>query len=482
MITVLACVEETALQAALDAALVLYGHQVRFARLDDPDFPPADVYVVDFVRGLELKVQRFAARHTSPIVLLIDERDEPLPLFRELAGRVSFATKPLAPRELRLALRVALAGAQESSSRERWLRTTLRSIADAVITSDQNSRVSFMNPSAERLTGLTEAVAKGLPVDDVFAIDAVDAVDAVDAGDGAANARAQLVRLRRRDGGTRLIEHTAAPIVDDDGRLHGAVVVFRDVGERLQLERRMALTDRVAALGTVAAGVAHELNNPLSYVMANIDVVLEGMPSGDALAAPASAETVAAWRAALSDASSGVARAARIVKDMRVLLSGEKSPAAVDVNGCVSLAARLARPTLGPDVSLEVAVADVPRVSADESLLVQVLVALLTNAAQAFEAGSAHQTIRVTARRDGDVVVIRIEDSGRGMSPRELERAFDPFFTTRAVGEGMGLGLSIAWTAVERMNGTIELDSAPGQGTKVTISLPAASEKKGSAT
>ena len=246
--------------------------------------------------------------------------------------------------------------------------------------------------------------------------------------------------------------------------------VRKDQVERRDLQRRVVAADRLVSLGTLAAGVAHEVNNPLAYVSSNVEFVAEQLRRGHADDPQSRAEMLAA----LDEAKEGSQRISRIVLDLKMFSrTGGEANAAQDVVAVMHGALELVREQLRKHARINEELHPVPPVMASRSRLEQVFVNLLMNAAQAIHEGTpAHNTIRVRTEHRESEVWIEIEDTGMGMPPEVLQRVFDPFFTTRA-GARMGMGLAICHGVVSDMEGSIDLASEVGQGTRVRVRLPA---------
>ena len=247
------------------------------------------------------------------------------------------------------------------------------------------------------------------------------------------------------------------------------MAAMRDVRERKRLQARIVLADRLAAMGTLAAGVAHEINNPLAFVTLSLEFArlrLLGVPSPDA-----------EIMRALEDASAGAQRVSRIVRDLKTLSRADdeqRSP--VDVRTVLEAALGVAENELRQRARVVRRLGPVPLVEGSESRLGQVFLNLLVNAAQAIDEGSPDSNeVRVeTGTHPSGRALIEVEDTGRGIAPEVRPRIFDPFFTTKPVGVGTGLGLSICHGIVTGMGGEIEVESAPGKRTVFRVLLPAA--------
>lgn len=250
------------------------------------------------------------------------------------------------------------------------------------------------------------------------------------------------------------------------------MTALRDVSERRQMETRLRLSDRLASIGQMAAGVGHEINNPLSLVVGNIQYGLELLKGWKTDAARE-------LTTALAAASEGADRVKLIVRDLKSLSrNDEETIGPVDVARVIEVAATMAQNEIKHRARLVKDIEPVPRVRGNEARLCQAFLNLLVNAAQAISEGNSDRNeIRVSARAAaGDRVTITVSDTGKGIDPRMREQIFNPFFTTKKIGVGTGLGLTICHNIIASLKGTIDVESAPGQGTTFRIHLPVASE------
>ncbi|HEY5937637.1 MAG TPA: PAS domain S-box protein [Kofleriaceae bacterium] len=252
-----------------------------------------------------------------------------------------------------------------------------------------------------------------------------------------------------------------------------AILAFvRDATERRRMQDQLLRADRLAALGTMAATVAHEINNPLTYLQLNLQQLeIEAGREPD----PARA---AMLRELIASALHGVHRVARIVRDLRVYSRDDVDEAEhpVDIITIVERALKMVDHDLRHRAQLIRHFPDRPAiVDAIEGRLEQVIVNLLVNAIQSLD-GNDPSGDRITVKIDIDPahITLAIADTGRGIA--EPERIFEPYFTTKGIGEGTGLGLSVCKQIVERMRGRIEVESTLHKGTKITIVLPTATK------
>ncbi len=250
-----------------------------------------------------------------------------------------------------------------------------------------------------------------------------------------------------------------------DGESVG-VVALRDISARKTHEAHLLLTDRMVSLGTLAAGAAHEINNPLAYAMANIAMVLK---TADREGPELPRHTVDLLR----DANEGCERIRSIIADLSTFSrGGSEALEPVDVESVLELSIRMAEHVIRPRARVVRDYADISPVRANRTRLGQLFLNLLVNAAQAIPAGSSEQNeIRVTTGEHDGRVVVTVRDTGAGIAPDVLPRIFVPFFTTKAQ-EGTGLGLSVCHGIVTQLGGEIEVDSTVGEGSSFRVLLP----------
>jgi PAS domain S-box-containing protein len=273
-------------------------------------------------------------------------------------------------------------------------------------------------------------------------------------------------RLRRQDGKVQVAEFASLPLLFDGQP--AVVCIARDVTEQRQLQTRLSLADRMASMGTLAAGIAHEINNPLAFVITNLGFLSEELARQPTLREEP--------RSLLNEARDGAERVRRIVHQLKTFSRpDEERLEPVDPHAVLDSAAVLAANEIRHRARLVREYGPVPRVLGDEGRLCQVFLNLMVNAAHAIPEGAAERNeIRLVTRVGADGrVVVEVRDTGGGIPKDVLGRIFDPFFTTKPVGVGTGLGLAICHGIVTRMGGDITVESEPGRGTTVRVVLPA---------
>ena len=254
------------------------------------------------------------------------------------------------------------------------------------------------------------------------------------------------------------------------------VAALRDISDRRTMEAQLLLADRMATVGTLAAGVAHEINNPLAYVLSNLSWLDEELARKDARSGQDldSAEVQGALREALH----GVARVRDIVRDLRTFAQdgGGGEGMRLDPRNPLEASLRMVANELRHRAVLKRELEPVPMIRGDEAQLAQVFLNLLTNALQALPERPALQNeIRVATRvHEKGWVAVEVADNGKGMTEDQARRVFDPFFTTRPVGAGQGLGLSVCLGIIRGLGGRIDVETREGKGSLFRILLPEA--------
>jgi two-component system cell cycle sensor histidine kinase/response regulator CckA len=284
-------------------------------------------------------------------------------------------------------------------------------------------------------------------------------------------------RYSCKDGTYRWFEWRAVPALTQQ-LIYAAA---RDITDRreaesrhAELQRRLIIADRMVSVGTLAAGVAHEINNPLSYVVSNLEMVLEEIR---ALAGGSASGRLKELEEMVLDAREGADRVRKIVRGLKTFSRvNEEQLAIIDVRPTIEVAVNMAFNEVRHRARLVKDFGPTPLVEADDARLGQVFLNLLVNAAQAIPEGkTALNEIRVTTSTDAaGRAIIEVRDTGPRIAPDVAARIFEPFFTTKDIGVGTGLGLSICHNIVGGMGGEITVHSVVGTGTTFRVALPAA--------
>jgi two-component system cell cycle sensor histidine kinase/response regulator CckA len=357
---------------------------------------------------------------------------------------------------------------ERQRSEQKW-RVLAENLPDFVLMTDTSAKILFIN-----------RVLDQFHMDQVIHTSAFDFVDPAGVDEykrafAETVATQQRARLEMRAMGPHGMmvwyDTQLVPIVEG-GTVTSVLIVSHDMTERRQMLASLAEKERLASVGMLAASVAHEIMNPLTYVLANLDFVV-----GERSVDPARNTR------ALVEAREGARRMQQIVWDLRALgRTGGEELFYVDPRTVLEIALRLSGPEVAHTASVVLELDDVPCVLASESRLCQVFINLLVNAAQAMETrASEGRQIRVKTRHDesANLVGIEVADNGEGIAADRMTRIFEPFYTTKAT--GTGLGLSICRDIVERMGGRIDVASNVGTGTTFTVWLSTARVKAGTA-
>jgi two-component system cell cycle sensor histidine kinase/response regulator CckA len=447
----------------------------------EPDVVLMDIRLRGPVDGVETVAQ---LRRTSdvPVVYLTAHTDEAtLARAKETAAH-GYLVKPFNERDLRTSIEVAIRKHElerHVAERERWFSTTLASLGDAVIAADAADHVTFMNPVAEAITGFSARFARGRPLAEVFRRVEQPAAPNLETADDASATLAPKGELVDRAGERHVIDDTVSPIVDERGALLGRVIVFRDVTERKRLERRLEVAERLASLGTMASGLAHELNNPLAAVMGNVAFVLEDLASLEQRARfdEQARARLEEWRNALADAASAAERLRKIVETMGWFVD-RRSPQkrVVDVRELLEQAEKLIEAAVSRRIRIARTYGTTPRVAVDDAQFARVLANLLSSAADAvLESGAPNAEIGVVTSTDATGrAVIEIRYGGPSVRAAVLGPPFEPSYAKTAAASGTGLALAVSHSLVLAAGGELTTPLADGSERAFRVSLPPA--------
>jgi PAS domain S-box-containing protein len=360
--------------------------------------------------------------------------------------------------------------ASEIRQREEWFRVTLTSIGDAVIATDKEGMVTFVNPIATQLTGTSFLQAKGRPIQEIFPIfheythqvteNPVKKVLEQGRIVGLANHTA----LQHRDGTLTPIEDSAAPIRDDNGDMVGVVLVFRDATYQRKSQEVLRKAEKLAAAARLAATVAHEINNPLEAV-GNLIYL-----------AKAATEMPTEAMQQLTLAEQELARVSHLTRQTLGFYRESSAAVSVEVPALIeSVLALYSNKFNSKNITVVREFGECPPIQVVRGEMNQVVANLVSNAADAV-GNNGIITIRLTCkeREDGPVVHMVVEDDGPGVTAENAKRIFEPFFTTKK-DVGTGLGLWVVKEIVERHGGIVEVNSQSGNGSRgaaFTILLP----------
>jgi len=268
------------------------------------------------------------------------------------------------------------------------------------------------------------------------------------------------------DLGGVVLESWISPMRGPDGQIGGVIGVSTDVTDRLRMQRQMNQAEGLAALGRLAASVAHEINNPLAYALEALRLAGEQVPRAGGVGSR--------LEELLREARDGMERVRLITGDLKAFSrADEDARRPQDLGRALAAAMKMVATRTGPRARIDLQHGPPATVHADGTRLAQIFVNLVLNAADALPPdGVARNIISIVSRLEGATAVVEVSDNGAGVPVELRDRVFDPFFTTKPIGEGTGLGLFVTRNLVEALGGTIALDDAPSGGARFTIRLP----------
>ena len=447
-----------------------------------PDLVLMDIVLEGHMDGVEA-AEQIRDRFDIPVVYLTAYADNKTLQRAKITEPYGYILKPFSERELYTTIEMALyKHKMEKKLREseQWLVTILKSIGDAVIATDSEGLVTFLNPVAEVLTGWKQKEAAGKPLGKVFNIineitdkQAKNPVAKV-LKEGIVVGLANHTVLIAKDGTKHPIDDSGAPIKDNKGNIIGVVLVFRDITERRKMEEELLKADKLEAIGILAGGIAHDFNNILTAIMGNIMLAKIYAKPGDKI------------HEKLIDAEKASLRAKDLTQQLLTFSRG-----GAPIKKTVFISKLLEDTTLfaltGSNVRSEFFITgDLWPVEVDEGQVSQVINNLIINAGHAMLKGgiikvrAENIVLDVDAKqglplKEGKYIKISVEDQGIGISKEHLKQIFDPYFTTKQ--KGSGLGLATAYSVIKRHDGYIQVESELGVGTTFNIYLPASSKE-----
>jgi PAS domain S-box-containing protein len=445
-----------------------------------PDLVLMDIRLEGKLDGIEAAAQiRDSCR--TPVVFLTAYADDETVQRASLTEPFGYLLKPFEESQLRTVIEMALykhSAENRLRESERRYATTLSSIGDAVIATDAETRVTLMNPVAERLTGWLQDEARGRPVSDVFRVfNEVSREPIEDPASAALRHRTTIASdgalLMSREGHQVRIDDCGAPIIDDAGNIAGTVVVFRDITRRheadeqlrdLQLE--LARAERLMVMGALTVSIAHEVNQPLMAIVTNAATCRRWLT----VEPPQISEARTAAEHIVREGH----RAGEIVSSVRALAQKSQSKMqAIDLNSAILEILVLMRSEMRRhDILCETELSPcLGPVLGNRIQLQQVMMNLMMNGIEAIVARpDAVRVLRITSRPDeAGFVAVSVSDTGEGIDAGNAERIFDSFFTTKPA--GTGIGLSICRSIVEAHGGQLSVVPNMPHGSTFSFTL-----------
>jgi len=351
--------------------------------------------------------------------------------------------------------------AEELQELKEYNENILESMDSGIIVLDLEGRISRWNRGLESLLGHPREEVLGRSLDDIFPPAFMEAMrGSLVLGRDEEIANIYKLHLTAADGHSVMVNVSVGPFQLDSGERRGTILILNDVTARLQLEEQLQHADKMASIGLLAAGVAHEVNTPLTGISSYAQLLREQTPGDDP-------------RAGILDKIEKQSfRAAKIVNSLlNFARSGRSEFEMLDLNKVVLDVLSLLEHQLerGHVKVIRQLGSDLPVVRGSENRLQQVFFNLVLNAKDAMPNGG---WLTIATRADESGVVVEVSDTGEGIRREHIRRIYDPFFTTKGIGRGTGLGLSISYGIVQEHGGSILVDSTPGKGTTFQVALP----------
>jgi len=351
--------------------------------------------------------------------------------------------------------------ADELERMREFSENILESLNDGLAVVNRDDRIVRWNRRLEELYGVRHEDAVAHRLDELFEPGFLEVLRSTrrESPEGAAFYRVPLTT--RHDPARRLLVNMATtPLRDSDGAIAGSIVVVEDISARVQLEEQLQISEKMASIGLLAAGVAHEVNTPLTGISSFTQMLLQGAEPDDPKTKVLEKIERQTFRAAKivngllnlarpAQTDSGAVDLNVVINDVLVLLEHQFRTGRIQVRKELSSSALL--------------------IQGVEYKLQQVFLNLFLNARDAMPRGG---WLTIATREEDSGAVIEVADTGSGIPPEQLSRIYDPFFTTKEIGKGTGLGLSISYGIVQEHGGALNCESTVGQGTRFTLSLP----------
>jgi signal transduction histidine kinase/ActR/RegA family two-component response regulator len=465
---------------------------IELALAQRPDLVLMDVRLDGPLDGVETAL-RIREQTGIPVVYLTAYADDDTVTRASMTEPFGYLLKPFENSQLRTVIEMALYkhnAERRLRESERRYAATLSSIGDAVIATDNEARVTFLNPVAEALTGWTLSEAASRPVDEVFVIDA-DSAGTVDGGQaggedihahggswllraGAISGEDTQARLVSREGRAIPVDARGAPIIDEQGAVAGAVLVFRDISERLRTQEalrnaqsELARASRLSTMGELAVSIAHEINQPLGAVLVNASAGLNFISHEP--------PDIAEVRQILHEVKADARRAADVIRSLQALArKSDPEPVRFRLDELVHEVLALSRGELQRhQVQVRIRFdAASPLLRADRVQIQQLLLNLILNAVDAMSLvdDRARVLTIVSETAAGGRVAVMVEDTGVGIPEHAQDKLFDAFFTTKT--DGLGMGLAICRSIAEAHGGQLTtLAQSPGATFRVDLPM-----------
>ncbi len=342
----------------------------------------------------------------------------------------------------------------------------INSISDGLMIVDKNQRIGFFNKGAEKILGYTQEEALGME-----SFEVINSLEFKEINRqllkqnnqknsnsvSLDNSQNQQISLVNKDGRSLVILMSAAPVVDSQGEVYGAVEVFKEITSLLAMENKLKESDRLASVGVLAAGMAHEINNPITGIIGLSGGLLKKYTSDSLLAED------------LTIIKEQGERCGTIIKNlMNLAMDAPKAVTPMEINTILHATVRILSKT-SPDIKtkfIESYDAKNSVITGDESQIIQVFTNIIRNAISSMRSKGV---LLISTKTVDSKLEIVFKDTGEGIAPVNINRVCDPFFTTKKLGEGMGLGLAVSHGIIKNHDGELKIESVLGEGATFTV-------------
>ncbi|MBF0545666.1 MAG: response regulator [Candidatus Riflebacteria bacterium] len=461
---------------------------IKKADLNRPDLILMDIVLKGSMNGIEA-AKKIKDLYQIPIVFLTAFGEDSVLEQARMAEPYGFLTKPFKDRDLHISIEISIYKKRAEDrirKMELWLAAVLRSVGDAVIASDKNRVITFMNAVAEKLTGWKKEDALGKKLSEVLNLKEEDTdldkhlLEKVISEGLIINLITDRL-LIAKDGTELPISDSAAPIKDENGESPGSVIVFRDITEqkrsareKQELQTQLLQAQKMESVGRLAGGVAHDFNNMLGVILGFVEMGMDQVDPKQPI------------HAYLTQIRKAATRSADLTRQLLAFARKQTiAPKVLNLNETVLGILSMLQRIIGENINLNWLPAnDLWMVRMDPSQIDQILANLCVNAKDAIS-GMGKITIQTgnstflegssavaLGLAPGEYVKLTVNDDGCGMDKETIEHIFEPFFTTKGLGSGTGLGLATVYGAVKQNSGFITVDSNKGQGTTFSIYFP----------
>ncbi|MBN2413737.1 response regulator [candidate division KSB1 bacterium] len=455
-----------------------------------PDLVLMDIMLKGKIDGV-FAAEQIKNRYDIPVIYLTAHSDEATLTRAKVSEPFGYLIKPFDERALHTTIEMAFYRhdmERKLKQSEQWLSIVLNSIGDAVIATDTEGMIKFINPLAESLTGWKHDEALNQKINQIFNIRDDDNKIKIKEPikkvlkKGIVNNFSPNTVLTTRYGNELPIDSSASPIRDEKGNINGAVLVFRNITDKKKLERQLTQAQKMESIGLMAGGVAHDFNNILAAILGYASFMKIKLDIED----PNYKYVETIERSAQ--------RGAELTSQLLTFTRGGKQDIKpINLNDIVNETVKIIKSTFDKAIEIETRLFNgLTAVRADEVQMQQLLMNLCVNARDAMPFGGKlivetdmtfiydHDTSFYVGVKSGSYVTVSVSDTGVGMDKDTLGKIFDPFFTTKEKGKGTGLGLSMVYGVIKNHGGFEKVTSEPNKGTTFKIYFPACDKfKKG---